>query len=150
MVPEAARLPCLTTLTPAPAATKAAAVLMLNVPRLSPPVPQVSNTSSPFTSNRIMLSRRTAAAAAISSPLSPLFRRAVKNAAISVSFQRPAIISRMAPCICRTVRSRRSANAPSDSAKKNGADSTMSAHQELRWEEETCFILEPPRPDEKP
>ena len=37
-----ARLPCLATGTPAAATTSAAAVLMLNVPEPSPPVPQVS------------------------------------------------------------------------------------------------------------
>ncbi len=39
---ETERLPCLATGTPAAAATRAAAVEMLNVPRPSPPVPQVS------------------------------------------------------------------------------------------------------------
>ena len=39
---ESARLPCLATGTPQPAATSAAAVEMLKVPLASPPVPQVS------------------------------------------------------------------------------------------------------------
>src|SRR5271157_4294287 len=38
------RLPCLATAAPAPEATNAAAVEMLNVPALSPPVPHVSTT----------------------------------------------------------------------------------------------------------
>ena len=42
----AARLPCLAILTPAPAATKAAVVEMLNVPRESPPVPTTSTSAS--------------------------------------------------------------------------------------------------------
>ena len=41
------RLPCLATLAPAPAATKAAAVEMLKVPEESPPVPQVSTVARP-------------------------------------------------------------------------------------------------------
>ena len=41
-----ARLPCLATLTPAAAATRAAAVEMLKVFAPSPPVPQVSTSSS--------------------------------------------------------------------------------------------------------
>ncbi len=39
-----ARLPCLATVAPAPAAIKAAVVEMLKVPEASPPVPQVSST----------------------------------------------------------------------------------------------------------
>ncbi len=44
--PDAARLPCLATRTPAAATTSAATVETLNVPAPSPPVPQVS-TSGP-------------------------------------------------------------------------------------------------------
>jgi len=40
--PDAARLPCFATAAPAPAATSAAAVEMLNVLQPSPPVPQLS------------------------------------------------------------------------------------------------------------
>ncbi len=43
---EIERLPCLATCTPAPAATNAAAVEMLNVPEASPPVPHVSTSNS--------------------------------------------------------------------------------------------------------
>src|SRR5580693_6449575 len=43
---DAARLPCLATGHPAPAATRAAAVEMLKVPAPSPPVPQVSTAST--------------------------------------------------------------------------------------------------------
>ena len=39
---ETERLPCLATLSPAPATTKAVAVETLKVPEASPPVPQVS------------------------------------------------------------------------------------------------------------
>ena len=41
-----ARLPCLATLAPAAAATRAAAVEMLKLPLASPPVPQVSTSAS--------------------------------------------------------------------------------------------------------
>ncbi len=44
------RLPCLATLTPAAAATRAEAVEMLKVPWPSPPVPQVSTNCFPFRS----------------------------------------------------------------------------------------------------
>ena len=46
----AERLPCLATVTPAPAATMAAAVEMLKVLAPSPPVPQVSRITSASTS----------------------------------------------------------------------------------------------------
>src|SRR3989338_7145030 len=44
---DAERLPCFATLSPQPATTKAAAVEMLNVFALLPPVPQVSTRSFP-------------------------------------------------------------------------------------------------------
>ena len=48
---DIALLPCLAILIPIPADTNAAAVEMLNVPRPSPPVPQVSNKLSLFFNN---------------------------------------------------------------------------------------------------
>ena len=42
VLPDAERLPCLATLIPAAAVTKATAVEILNVDAPSPPVPQVS------------------------------------------------------------------------------------------------------------
>ena len=45
---ETARLPCLATAAPAPAATKATVVEMLKVPEPSPPVPQVSSNGRRF------------------------------------------------------------------------------------------------------
>ena len=41
-IPDTERFPCFATLPPAPAITNDAAVEMLNVYRLSPPVPQTS------------------------------------------------------------------------------------------------------------
>jgi hypothetical protein len=61
------RPPCFATRAPAPAATNAAVVEMLNVCDLSPPVPQVSTRlSRPLASTRVENSRITEAAAAIS------------------------------------------------------------------------------------
>ena len=53
------RLPCLATWQPAPAATNALAVEMLNVPAPSPPVPTVSTRGSPCTvpASRVRASR---------------------------------------------------------------------------------------------
>src|SRR3989344_6554504 len=64
-------LPCFATAAPAPAATNAAAVEILNVPELSPPVPQVSTRC--FTSGSILkdFSLMTFAHAVISSIVSP-------------------------------------------------------------------------------
>jgi len=77
---EMDRLPCLATFAPAPAATRADAVEMLNVPVPSPPVPQVSIIKSPFPRAGMMgvaFLRMTAAAPAISSAVSPFIRSPV-------------------------------------------------------------------------
>ena len=63
------------------AATKAAAVEMLKVEELSPPVPQVSTTGV-VTFTGIALARITLASPAISSTVSPLILSAVTKAAI--------------------------------------------------------------------
>src|SRR5438477_475281 len=104
---DAARLPCLTTGTPAAAITRAAVVLMLNVPAPSPPVPHVSSTFLGPVSRPTMCSRRTAAAAAISAALSPLTRNAARKTATSVSGQRPDMMSCIARRTWSAVRSRR-------------------------------------------
>ncbi len=93
---DTARSPCFTTGTPAPHATSAAAVLMLNVPLSSPPVPQVSSTGPLTGTRRSICSRRTRAAAATSSAVSPFMRSAVRNAAARASSTRPATRSRTA------------------------------------------------------
>lgn len=80
---EMERLPCLATVKPAPATTKAAAVEMLKLPCLSPPVPQVSAmTETSGRWMRVAADRMASAAPAISSTVSPFMRRATKKPAI--------------------------------------------------------------------
>src|SRR6185436_19291870 len=85
------RLPCFATWTPPAAATRAAAVEMLNVPRPSPPVPQVSTT--PARPWRMWTERRrmAAAAPAISGTDSPFIRSATRSAALIGSLTRPSM-----------------------------------------------------------
>ena len=87
-----ARLPCLATLSPAPATTKAAAVEMLIVLALSPPVPQVS-TRGPATTTGTALALIARASPMISSTVSPLSLSAVTKAPICAGVASPAIIS---------------------------------------------------------
>ncbi len=68
---ETDRFPCLATVTPHPATTKAAVVEMLNVWAPSPPVPQVSTTVEAFTWMRWALRRMVRAAPASSENVSP-------------------------------------------------------------------------------
>ncbi len=88
--------PCLATGIPAPAATKAAIVLILKVLILSPPVPHVS-TKVPFTFGWIWWQylRIVDANAVISSMVSPLILRAVRKEAIWASVALPDMISSM-------------------------------------------------------
>ena len=72
---DAARLPCLATGHPAPAATRAAAVEMLNVPAPSPPVPHVS-TASTESETTVACARIDSTMPAISSTVSPFMRSA--------------------------------------------------------------------------
>ena len=92
--PEAARLPCLATFNPAPAAIKAVAVEMLKVFLPSPPVPTVS-TNSPSTSTLKAISRITLAIPAISWVVSPFKARAVRNAPSWAGVASPSMISRI-------------------------------------------------------
>ncbi len=78
---ESARLPCLATGTPQPAATKALAVEMLKLPEESPPVPQVSIVPG-GASTAIAFARMIRAAPAISSTVSPRTLSAIRNAPI--------------------------------------------------------------------
>src|SRR5439155_219820 len=96
---DTARFPCLTTGMPVPATTRAAAVLMLKVPLSSPPVPQVSSTGPLTGTSRTICSRKTSAAAAISSAFSPFIRKAVRNAAARAGSTRPATRSRIASVV---------------------------------------------------
>ena len=101
--PDMALLPCLATLTPAPAATKPAVVETLKVPDESPPVPQVSATG-PAPSTRRDLSLITRAMPVISSTVSPLTRRAVTNAPNWAGVASPLMISSITWAACSSVR----------------------------------------------
>ena len=89
----AERLPCLATVTPAPAAISAAAVEMLKVPAPSPPVPQVSRMTSASTSTFSASSVIARAMPTISAAVSPLTRSALRKAAICVVLAFPCMIS---------------------------------------------------------
>ena len=97
LLDEAARLPCLATVTPAPATTNAVAVEILNVPLRSPPVPQVSTTSGSSTRMRTAFSRMTRTDPTTSSTVSPFIRNAVRYAAIWAGVAAPSMISRITP-----------------------------------------------------
>ena len=75
---DAARLPCLTTRTPAAAATIAAIVEMLTVWARSPPVPTMSRLG-PATSIRLAWASIVSARPRISSTVSPLARSAIRK-----------------------------------------------------------------------
>ncbi len=116
---ETARLPCLATLRPAPATTKAVVVETLKVLVASPPVPQVSTTVSQSTlissrsrsmrpswiGMRVALLRITRAAAVISATVSPLIRKAVMKAPICASVAAPSMMTSMARVISASVKS---------------------------------------------
>src|SRR3990172_1714777 len=123
---ETERLPCLATLSPAPATTKAVAVETLKVPAASPPVPQVSismsrsvpvsaATSSGRVRMRTAFWRITCAKPISSSTVSPFMRSAVRNAAIWALVAAPDMIASIAAAASMRVRSRRSISARSAS-----------------------------------
>ena len=91
---ETALFPCFATAIPAPAATKAEIVLILNVFILSPPVPQVS-TITPDTFGEMIVAYRNIARVneTISSTVSPFILNPVKKEAICASVALPLIIS---------------------------------------------------------
>ena len=88
---EKLRLPCLATGTPLPATTIAAAVEMLKVPALSPPVPTVSMAPAGAAIGKA-LARMVRAAPVISSTVSPRSRNAIRNAPICDGVALPDII----------------------------------------------------------
>src|SRR5262245_4204760 len=90
-IEETRRLPCLATLTPAPAAIRAAQVETLKVPWLSPPVPTISTASS-GTATRCMRARSICAAPVISSTVSPRTLSAIRKAPICAGVAAPAVI----------------------------------------------------------
>ena len=100
----AARLPCLATLMPAAAQTKAAAVETLKVLDLSPPVPTISRMSS-SSKNLSQWLRMPLAAPANSSMVAPFSARATRNAPIWMSVERPDMISSTAASAASKVRS---------------------------------------------
>src|SRR5512137_1155683 len=103
---ETARLPCLATVRPAAATTKAAVVEMLKVLRPSPPVPQVSTMTGERASIRVALRRMTRAAPVTSTMVSPFMRRAVMKAPIWAGVAFPSMISVMVSVIsvsCRSI-----------------------------------------------
>ncbi len=89
---EIDRLPCLATLTPAPATTNETAVEILKVPEPSPPVPQTSTTLSFSHFILITFSRIALTKPATSSEVSPFILSAVKSDAIFELFSLPLII----------------------------------------------------------
>jgi len=99
-VEDTERPPCLATLAPAAAAINALTVDTLNVCMPSPPVPHVSIKCGLLAICTLLeSSRMTLAAAAISSTVSPLIRRAINNPAICAWVSSPAITSRIKDCI---------------------------------------------------
>src|SRR4029450_10474855 len=116
------RLPCLATLTPAPAATNAVAVETLKVPEASPPVPHVSinisrsvpvaPTTSPSCARTFTtFCRITWAKPISSSTISPFIRSAVRNAAIWALVAAPDMMASIAAAASMRVRARRSTRA---------------------------------------
>ena len=87
---DKARLPCLATFNPAPAATNAAQVEILNEPDESPPVPTMSMASA-GASTRSIFSRMTVTAPTSSSTVSPRTRSAMRNAPICDGVASPDI-----------------------------------------------------------
>ena len=97
-----ARLPCLATLAPAPAATNAAPVEMFTVDG-PPPVPQVSTSMWESSTATCSARWRTACTSPESSvAVAPFARSAVRNAATCISLASPSIITPTA----RSTRSR--------------------------------------------
>ncbi len=108
---EAERLPCLTTGTPAPAATIAAIVEMFTEKDRSPPVPTTSSTR-PGTTSGVACSYIASTSPWSSSTVSPLARSATANPAICTGVARPERISPIAHAVCSEVRSVRPTSDP--------------------------------------
>ncbi len=101
---EAARLPCLTTSAPAPAATIADIVEMLTVIARSAPVPTTSSTR-PGTEMGVACSSMPSESPTSSSMVSPLVRSAIANPAICTGVASPESTSSIAHVACSAVRS---------------------------------------------
>src|SRR5881296_4248884 len=116
------RLPCFATVAPAPAATNAAAVEMLKVETVPPPVPQVSTRWSPAASTGIIAARSARAAPATSSAVSPLTRRPISRAAICAGVASPRITVPKTAVVWLSVSERRFASAAIASSNGTGAE----------------------------
>src|SRR5439155_1669797 len=116
------RLPCFATEAPAPAATNAAAVEMLKVETVPPPVPQVSTRWSPAASTGIITARSARAAPATSSAVSPLTRRPMSRAAICAGVASPRITVPKTAVVWLSVSERRFASAAIASSNGTGAE----------------------------
>ena len=106
---DAARLPCLTTVSPAPAMTRADIVEMFTVCDRSPPVPTMSSVR-PGTSIRTACASIVSASAVSSPTDSPLVFSPRRNAAIFGVDAAPVMISDMAHDVWSDERSRRDAS----------------------------------------
>jgi hypothetical protein len=102
---ETLRLPCLATVTPQPATTKAVVVEMLKVLSPSPPVPQVSTTGMVAAWMRWAFLRMARAAPANSSNVSPLVARAAIMAPTWASVVLPSKISDIISAIWDSLKS---------------------------------------------
>jgi hypothetical protein len=97
-------MPCFTTGIPDAAATTAAIVETFTVPYRSPPVPTMSSTSA-RTGSGTAASRIASRNPMISSTVSPLARRAMRNPASCEGVASPAMTRRMAHVDSDTLRS---------------------------------------------
>jgi hypothetical protein len=97
-------LPCFATRRPDAAATRAAAEEILNVPARSPPVPQVSNTSSNVRDSCTALARIVFARPTISAGRSPFIVRPMSSAPICAGVASPLIIADIASADSSTER----------------------------------------------
>src|SRR5580765_7428128 len=95
---DTARLPCLATATPHDAVTIATVVEMLNVPALSPPVPQVSSSGERRVRIGWTRARIAAAMPAISSGVSPFMRSATASPPIWAGEASPVSTCSMLAC----------------------------------------------------
>ena len=107
---DADRLPCLTTLAPAPAATIAAIVEMFTLIDRSPPVPTTSR-SRPGTSIGVRAAYIASASPETSSTVSPLAFRPMAKPATWAAVASPARISPIAHVVWSAVRSVRATRA---------------------------------------
>ncbi len=97
------RLPCLATRTPAPAATNAVAVEMLNVPLASPPVPLVSTKDDSARNDSTKASRPVPLTSSASEARLVWVRGSMGKgaAAARIASAKPTISSTVSPFMCK-------------------------------------------------